>query len=267
MDISIEFVFLFACALFVLHFIISECRYTNVEGYRCGTCPISTAKCPDKCKTIIKNDEWLHCLPGSHTEECGDCEFASGEEPCLDTGAHENLYIGNLDLEIAGDIGGIKYKYNDDKKWYVYTMLVEDEGYGTRTSEGFGDPVEVTDQDKLNTLKKLNSSPYNVRTIGLFHIPSWGFVRGVVRAAEWVVQTNDTPFDYKIGVKSTGHARHLYFSDSAKDAYCLGVPSLSVWDAVEEFPHVVDYNSDKNKLQYIGFAPAMEVGGKILNYC
>lgn len=100
----------------------------------------------------------------------------------------------------------------------------------------------------------------------MFHIPSWGFVRGVVRDAEWVVQTNDTPYDYKIGVKSTGSAKHLYFSDSAKDAYCLGVPTISVW-GLAEFPHVVDYNSKKNKLQYIGFAPAMEVGGEILTYC
>lgn len=68
-------------------------------------------------------------------------------------------------------------------------------------------------------------------------------------------------------MKSTGSAKHLYFPDSAKDAYCLGIPNISVW-GLAEFPHFIDYNSKKNKLQYIGYAPPLLVAGEILTtYC
>ena len=265
MDISIEFVFLFACALFVLHFIISEYGHT-IEGYTCGTCPISTAKCPNKCKKIKPKHEWS-CMKGDKYE-CSECGFATDtvpEEVCLDTGATENLYIGNLDLEIDGDIAAIKYKYNvDENKWYVYTWRWSDNGTSLLNRWRHS---EVTNTDKLNTLKKLKSSPYYIYNIGLFHIS------GISLPVDWldggiIKQNTDLPFDYKIGVNNKWDtpARHYYFSDSARDVYCLGVPLLSVWGAAE-FPHVVDYNSKKNKLQYIGYAPAMEIGGQVLTYC
>ena len=127
MQLSIESIFLFGCALFILYYIINGCGCTNVEGYQCGTCPISTARCPDRCQKIESNNEFF-CK--GHTEKCDDCGFEAGAEVCFDTGARNHLYIGNLNLKInieANDFG-IVYIYSTvtDKtgalngKWYVY---------------------------------------------------------------------------------------------------------------------------------------------------
>lgn len=225
---------------------------------------MSTARCPNKCKTIKNNDEFF-C--DGHTENYGDCGFGPGQGVCLDTKSSNNIYIGNLGLEITGIAPravGIKYKYDDDARfgWYVY--------YAQKiglTRPKFGPAHEVTDQDKLNTLNKLNSAPFHIRSIGLFKLDnSADPARSVIRNIEFVAKNTDQLYDYKIGVDSTGPAKHLFFSDSAKDIYCLGIPRASVW-GLTEFPHVVDYSSHNNKLQYIGYAVPVEAGGEILTYC
>ena len=254
MDISIEFVFLFACALLVLHFIISGCRYTNVEGYQCGTCPISTAKCPNKCKKIKNNNEYW-CA--GHTEECGDCEFASGEEPCLDTGATKNLYIGNLDLTINKDRNnyGTVYEYHGRaNEWWVYKSHRRKPSFSLFEDQ----PTKVTDQDKLDTLNKLRSKPYRIDAIGI-RVNDDEFEVGIFPALEWNRPTSETR-------PEKNKSRHLYFSDSDKDVYCLAVPAYSGWDPLigitintilqpidfDRLSHRVTYTSNKPKIQYIG---------------
>lgn len=248
MEISIESVFLFACALFVLHFIISGCGYTNVEGYRCGFCPISTAKCPPEC-------------PATHTDKCGvwgmgtgakyqctctDANFAEGKTVCLDTGSEKNLNIGILDLHVDKPNDGSVFekaylsKLQDadnpnSRAWVERTTvikkkwtLLEDEKRTVKTTP-------VTDTKKLHLLNQLAATPYYIQNIAI---------------------TVDSSDSFEIGVKTWNKdkGKHFYFSDRKGDVYCLSVTTYG-GESEEEFPHTVGVGNHKmpSYIQYLGY--------------
>ena len=240
MDISIEFVFLFACALFVLHFIISGCGHT-IEGYKCGTCPWSTAKCPPECPATStdKCGVWDMGTGAKYECECTDANYAGGKPVCLDTGSTINLDIGILDLRLEaqeqGSISEKAYMYapDDRGKWVEYTTVLVDKPL-------FGDWKYnktnniVTDQNKLDLLNKLKGDPYYIQNIKI---------------------TRDSRNSWKVGVKTLNNdkGKHFYFSDRTGDAYCLSVTTDG--GVKGDFPHTVGIGETPMpvQVQYLGY--------------
>ena len=238
MEISIEFVFLFACALFVLHFITSGCRYTNVEGYECGSCPISTAKCPTECSVTSEGKCGVLGLGKGAKYECA-CppSYAGGKTVCLDTGSATNLDIGILDLsveptvQVLGSRWRKAYMYQQQNpggpwKWVEYTWLVEKmnpfQGLDYKSETGKKKITSiVTDNEKLELLSKLFHAPYYIQNIEIITV---------------------SPKKWEIGVKTWNidKGKHFYFSDRAGEVYCLSVTSLDTADIFDvDFPHTV----------------------------
>ena len=251
MDISIEFVFLFACALFVLHFIINRCGYTNVEGFECGSCPWSTAKCPPECPATStdKCGVWDMGTGAKYECTCKDANYAGGKPVCLDTGSTINLDIGILDLRLEaqeqGSISEKAYMWErqddapDSGKWVEYTTVLVDKPL-------FGDWKYketnniVTDQNKLDLLNKLKGDPYYIQNIGILS-PNYDSVEVSVKT--W---NNDK-------------GKHFYFSDRTGDAYCLSVTTDG--GVKGDFPHSVKIGQPGNPsdsswpayIQYLGY--------------
>jgi hypothetical protein len=240
MDISIEFVFLFACALFVLHFIISGCRYTNVEGYECGSCPLSTAKCPDECSSTLKDKCGVLGLGKGAKYECacsptpGGAPYAVGESVCIDTGSEINLDIGILDLSVHHVVTGNHvrkaYMY-EQQKWVEYTWVVDKMGHGFNDANKV--PNTVTDTDKLSVLNKLFAAPYYIQNIDMTTVSSNAWMVGLK------TYNNDT-------------GKHFYFSDRTGDVYCLAVTRWGGSD--DDFPHTVRVGDTHlpAHIQYLG---------------
>jgi hypothetical protein len=248
MDISIEFVFLFACALFVLHFIMSGCRYTNVEGYECGSCPWSTAKCPDECiSTPTEKCGVLGLGKGAKYECACKPSYAGGKPVCLDTGSGSNLDIGILDLSAHHVEIGLQvrkaYMY-EQQKWVEYTWVVDRVGSHLNDANKVGNTV--TDTDKLSVLNKLFGAPYYIQNIDMTTMSN----------SSWMV-----------GVKTYNHdkGKHFYFSDRTGDVYCLAVTRWGVNSPAtsssfaslandENFPHTVGAGETHlpAHIQYLG---------------
>jgi hypothetical protein len=257
MDISIEFVFLFACALFVLNFIISGCGYTNVEGlqdlpessvYECGSCPWSTAKCPDNCRVLKKDKCGIGGLGRGAKYECscnaGPADSAIlRDKSCVDTGSATNLDIGILDLRVAGPpMGSQIYKSymherphqplglnaDEGNKWVEHTTIIEDIHATDNSTWKFREKQIkniVKDIDKLELLSKLSAKPYYIQNIRVKtgtkdHHPS------------------------EIAVKTSNHdeGKHFYFSDREGEVFCLSVQRGDFLPG-EDFPHTVKITS------------------------
>ena len=246
MDISIELVFLFACALFVLHFIINECRcgYTNVEGFECGSCPWSSAKCPPECPATSTEKCGLFGLTGHGAKyecACKDANFAGGAPVCLDTGSSLNLDIGILDLWVDYSTRYAKkykleeiYPDNPQSVWKEYTMK-------GATLNPWSDDGIVNDNDKLLLLTKLSQAPYYIQNIAISRtLPPPG-------------SSVHDKGGHNIGVKTSNNdkGKHFYFSDRTGDAYCLSVTTHG--GSEKEFPHKVSFNSHDSHIQYLGY--------------
>ena len=248
MDISIEFVFLFACALFVLHFIINRCGYTNVEGFECGSCPWSTAKCPPECPATStdKCGVWDMGTGAKYECTCKDANYAGGKPVCLDTGSEINLDIGILDLWVNAPRNGSRvakaYMYAPDArgKWVEYTKVQVSKLpiFGERKYKETNNIV--TDQNKLDLLNKLKGDPYYIQNIGILS-PNYDSVEVSVKT--W---NNDK-------------GKHFYFSDRTGDAYCLSVTTDG--GVKGDFPHSVKIGQPGNPsdsswpayIQYLGY--------------
>ena len=259
MDISIELVFLFACALFVLHFIINECRcgYTNVEGFECGSCPWSTAKCPPECTHTSTEKCGVWGMGSGARYECA-CppSYAGGKPVCLDTGSTINLDIGILDLsveptvQVLGSRWRKAYMYQQQNpggpwKWVEYTWIVEQQdGFnwadGGRSERKKKTKIIVTDNKKLELLSKLFAAPYYIQNIAITTVSIQGWELGV---KTWNIDKG----------------KHFYFSDRTGEVYCLSVTSLDTADIFDvDFPHTVggkdkDPNQVKAYIQNLGY--------------
>lgn len=236
MEISIESVFLLGCALFVIYYIISGCRceYTNVEGFECGSCPWSTAKCPHECPAK-STDKCGYETPLGRTGtgaryECActgaNANFAGGKPVCLDTHSDFNLDIGILDIWVDWRDGSQvrkSYMYNNKKKeWVEHTQVDEVKTQNT-----------VTDIDKLSILTKLRARPYYIQNIELALVSEEGWS---IYLKTW---NNDK-------------GKHFYFSDRTGDVYCLSVTRLGGSD--DDWPHKVtgELGREPAHIQYIG---------------
>tara|TARA_B110000858_G_scaffold196594_1_gene255795 strand:+ start:24 stop:791 length:768 start_codon:yes stop_codon:yes gene_type:complete len=231
---------------FIAKMFSRSCNGFSVGAYQCGTCPIVEAKCPHDCNKIENKADHWYC--SGREQECSGCPNTTVNS-CIPSEASNSLYIGNLDLEIKDARTEIQYKYKDNT-WNMYI---------SKNYPDIGKPQtykssEVMNTELLTTLNKLKGAPYRIERIALYRIPKveMGSVGAVVPV---VLENVDLPYDYKIKIYSKQVAeqdREFYFTDKADNLYSLSYPGLSAWD-LAEFPHVVNYNSSKNKLMYLSY--------------
>jgi hypothetical protein len=230
--------------LLILYLFMNKCGCRSVEGYQCGSCPISKAKCPDECPETSSSScgydvpltGWhigtgaeyqCNCPPSVHSDT-----FDYLGEVCLDTNSTQNINIGALELSVDWyNLKGKKYKY-DGSNWTEYKVTGTDVyGNWVWTEETL--TSENTAETKLNVLKKLADTPYYIQNIGI-----------------WSTDKNSVEIGVKGKKGSAG--RHFYFSDRTGEVYCLALHNNNSND---EFPHTVDYDDSVNQnkfIQYLG---------------